>query len=316
MGFATPYRNGVALCCQGWDDHREHDQLTAAALLAAGERAVAQGGLEALSVRGVAAEAATTTRAVYSLFGSRDGLIAALGAHTYDLLRTALERLPQTVRPASRHGRSRTHVSPLRARASRAVLDRDPTHAHKLRALATIPCRRQRRARRPQPAPRPPAGERPARRANRARRDNPVSRPMRRARSARATRSAPRRRRRTHLARRAHGAHRRPGHRTTTATLRANHPSQATDEARPVLTARPSDGRNNQASDSASLSAPLAAERRSRPGPWGTERPAHPCRVEPGGSGSFGLRRIRDRRGAPPHHPEAGSRPKSSTFPK
>ena len=78
---------------------KEHDQHTAAALLAAGERAVVQGGLEALSVRGVAAEAATTTRAVYSLFGSRDGLIAALGAHTYERLRTALERLPQTTDP-------------------------------------------------------------------------------------------------------------------------------------------------------------------------------------------------------------------------
>jgi AcrR family transcriptional regulator len=78
---------------------REHDQRTAAALLAAGERAVAEGGLEALSVRGVATEVATTTRAVYSLFGSRDGLIAALGAHTYDLLRTALERLPLTDDP-------------------------------------------------------------------------------------------------------------------------------------------------------------------------------------------------------------------------
>jgi AcrR family transcriptional regulator len=78
---------------------REHDQLTAAALLAAGEQAVEEGGLDALSVRGVAAEAATTTRAVYSLFGSRDGLIVALGAHTYDLLRTELERLPQTADP-------------------------------------------------------------------------------------------------------------------------------------------------------------------------------------------------------------------------
>ena len=78
---------------------REHDQRTAAALLAAGERAVADGGFDALSVRGVATEAATTTRAVYSLFGSRDGLIAALGAHTYDLLRTALEQLPQTTDP-------------------------------------------------------------------------------------------------------------------------------------------------------------------------------------------------------------------------
>jgi AcrR family transcriptional regulator len=78
---------------------REHDQRTAAALLAAGERAVHEGGLDALSVRGVAAEATTTTRAVYSLFGSRDGLIVALGAHTYELLRTALERLPQTADP-------------------------------------------------------------------------------------------------------------------------------------------------------------------------------------------------------------------------
>ena len=78
---------------------REHDQRTAAALLAASERAVTEGGLEALSVRGIAAEAATTTRAVYSLFGSRDGLIAALGAHTYELLGTTLERLPQTADP-------------------------------------------------------------------------------------------------------------------------------------------------------------------------------------------------------------------------
>jgi AcrR family transcriptional regulator len=78
---------------------REHDERTAAALLAAGERAVTEGGLEALSVRGVATEAATTTRAVYSLFGSRDGLIAALGAHTYHLLGASLERLPQTADP-------------------------------------------------------------------------------------------------------------------------------------------------------------------------------------------------------------------------
>jgi AcrR family transcriptional regulator len=78
---------------------REHDQRTAAALLAAGERAVTEGGLEALSVRGVAAEAGTTTRAVYSLFGSRDGLIVALGARAYDLLRTAIEQLPATADP-------------------------------------------------------------------------------------------------------------------------------------------------------------------------------------------------------------------------
>jgi AcrR family transcriptional regulator len=78
---------------------REHDQRTAAALLAAAERAVTEGGLQALSIRGVAAEARTTTRAVYSLFGSRDGLIVALGARAYDLLRAAIEQLPATADP-------------------------------------------------------------------------------------------------------------------------------------------------------------------------------------------------------------------------
>ncbi len=80
---------------------KEHDQRTAAALLGASERAVAEGGLEALSIRGVAAEARTTTRAVCSLFGSRDGLIVALGAHADDLLRTAIEKLPATERRSS-----------------------------------------------------------------------------------------------------------------------------------------------------------------------------------------------------------------------
>jgi AcrR family transcriptional regulator len=78
---------------------KEHDQRTAAALLAASERAIARGGLDGLSVRGVAAEADTTTRAVYSLFGSRDGLIVALGAQAYGLLRTAIEQLPATANP-------------------------------------------------------------------------------------------------------------------------------------------------------------------------------------------------------------------------
>ena len=189
---------------------REHDQLTAAALLAAGERAVAHGGLEALSVRGVAAEAATTTRAVYSLFGSRDGLIAALGAHTYDLLRTALERLPQTADPqadmveaglmfrrfALEHpalfsiGIQRTLTSSelwpqFRAAANDAlaVLSRRLARLQEKTCSPGEPCATR------QPSFTPYAkGSQP---------------------SSYAKRSPPRRR--THLARRAHGAHRRPG---------------------------------------------------------------------------------------------------------
>lgn len=80
---------------------REHDERTAAALLAAAERAVDEGGAEALSVRGIANEAGTTTRAVYSLFGSKAGLIAALGAQAFEFLRTGLEALPPTEDPAA-----------------------------------------------------------------------------------------------------------------------------------------------------------------------------------------------------------------------
>ncbi len=80
---------------------REHDERTAVALLTAAERAVEAGGVEALAVRAVASEVGTTTRAVYSLFGSKDGLFAALGARAFDLLRTGLQALPPTDDPAA-----------------------------------------------------------------------------------------------------------------------------------------------------------------------------------------------------------------------
>ena len=80
---------------------REHDERTAAALLAAAERAIADGGSEALSVRGIAHDVGTTTRAVYSVFGSKDGLIAALGAQAFEFLRAGLESLPLTEDPAA-----------------------------------------------------------------------------------------------------------------------------------------------------------------------------------------------------------------------
>ena len=80
---------------------REHDARTAEALLAAAERMLEREGVGALSVRRLAAEAYTTTRAVYSLFGSRDGLLTALGARAFDLLRTGIESLPETADPVA-----------------------------------------------------------------------------------------------------------------------------------------------------------------------------------------------------------------------
>lgn len=76
-----------------------HDEHTARALLAAAERAVEDGGVDALSLRAVADEAQTTTRAVYSLFGSKDGLIAALGARTFGMLSEGLNDVPVTRNP-------------------------------------------------------------------------------------------------------------------------------------------------------------------------------------------------------------------------
>ncbi|WP_069767121.1 TetR/AcrR family transcriptional regulator [Streptomyces sp. LUP30] len=78
---------------------REHDEHTATALLKAAERAIEQSGPEAISIRGVASDVGTTTRAVYSLFGSKQGLVAALAAHAFDLLGTGMEQLPDTSAP-------------------------------------------------------------------------------------------------------------------------------------------------------------------------------------------------------------------------
>jgi AcrR family transcriptional regulator len=75
---------------------REHDEQTRLALSAAAERLVAEGGPGALSVRAVAKDVGTTTRAVYSLFGSKDGLVDALAQKAFELLQAGLDNLPQT----------------------------------------------------------------------------------------------------------------------------------------------------------------------------------------------------------------------------
>jgi AcrR family transcriptional regulator len=80
---------------------REHNERTAAALLEAAERTIQASGLEGLSVRGLADDVGTTTRAVYSLFGSKDGLLVALGARAFAMLGTAIAMLPTTEDPAA-----------------------------------------------------------------------------------------------------------------------------------------------------------------------------------------------------------------------
>ena len=81
---------------------REHKEETRAALRAAAERLVAEGGPAAFSVRAVAGAAGTTTRAVYSLFGSKEGLlIDALAQGAFEFLADTIDELVETDDPVA-----------------------------------------------------------------------------------------------------------------------------------------------------------------------------------------------------------------------
>ena len=78
---------------------RIHDESTGAQLLVSAEALLAEGGPDAVSVRAVADRSATTTRAVYAVFGGKEGLVRQLCRSGYDLLSDAVEALPHTKDP-------------------------------------------------------------------------------------------------------------------------------------------------------------------------------------------------------------------------
>jgi AcrR family transcriptional regulator len=78
---------------------REHDETTREALLDAAEVLLADGP-EQISTRAVANAVGTTTRAIYSLFGSKSGLIEAVAARGYRLLVELVSGVPRTDDPA------------------------------------------------------------------------------------------------------------------------------------------------------------------------------------------------------------------------
>lgn len=80
---------------------RQHDETTAAALLEAAEKIVETQGLEALTVRAVAEQTGTTTRAVYASLGSKQALLSGLGVRAFDLLGAMVDALPVTSDPAA-----------------------------------------------------------------------------------------------------------------------------------------------------------------------------------------------------------------------
>jgi AcrR family transcriptional regulator len=78
---------------------REHDDATRARLLQAAEHLSATKGFEAITVRAVAEEAGTTTRAVYALFGSKQGLEQALHEAMFTRLRDLMQGCPRSDDP-------------------------------------------------------------------------------------------------------------------------------------------------------------------------------------------------------------------------
>ncbi len=80
---------------------REHDDTTAAGLLDAAEGLLASRGAGAVTVRAVAEAGDTTTRAVYSLFGGKAGLVEQLAGRGYDVLTGLVSSLPESDDPAA-----------------------------------------------------------------------------------------------------------------------------------------------------------------------------------------------------------------------
>lgn len=77
-----------------------HGDATRDALLLAAEHLAESEGLGAVSLRRLAAETGLSTRAAYSTFGSKAGLIDALGALAFDWLGDRAELMPETDDPA------------------------------------------------------------------------------------------------------------------------------------------------------------------------------------------------------------------------
>lgn len=78
---------------------RLHDESTERELLAAAEVLLAEGGAESLSVRRLADAAGTTPRAIYSVFGGKDGLVRALFREAFHALTARLDALAPTDDP-------------------------------------------------------------------------------------------------------------------------------------------------------------------------------------------------------------------------
>jgi AcrR family transcriptional regulator len=79
---------------------REHDENTRRRLIERAGAILDEEGLAGLSTRRLAVDLGTTTRAVYSLFGDKAGLLRALYRAGFETLRAQTEAVPVTDDPA------------------------------------------------------------------------------------------------------------------------------------------------------------------------------------------------------------------------
>jgi len=80
---------------------RPHDAALRATLVELGSAAVSEGGSQGLSLRRLAAAAGTTTAAVYTLFGGRDGLVRAVVDEGFRRFAERLAAVPRTADPGA-----------------------------------------------------------------------------------------------------------------------------------------------------------------------------------------------------------------------
>jgi AcrR family transcriptional regulator len=78
---------------------KEHDEETRQQLLDAAEHIVDTEGPHAVTVRAVADRAGTSTRAVYALFGSKEGLLSGLATRGFQVLAQYVDQIPLTDDP-------------------------------------------------------------------------------------------------------------------------------------------------------------------------------------------------------------------------
>src|SRR5689334_13611712 len=80
---------------------KEHGAQTRTALLSAAAELVQQEGRAGVSLRRLADQVGTTTRAVYSLFGDKEGLLRELSVEVAETMRRHHEQIPERDDPVA-----------------------------------------------------------------------------------------------------------------------------------------------------------------------------------------------------------------------